>query len=683
MAASALRTLTGRVSRVPHHRRDHTNSKQLTHNPDIPRSLALPAATASLAYLNAKYGLSLDAWTIYLLLSYARHSAKQEKADRTNAFYVFERWATDPKTCTRTFLITPHDPAASSSSSRPQTEWTYAEAYAVVLKYARWLKEEHGVQKNEIVAMDVTNREQFVWLWFALWSLGAKPAFINSNLRSQAFVHCVRVSTARLLLVDPFVKEVLNDETRLELSADGRGRAVDAFVLDESTEQAILSGPIYRAPDSERSGERLKDTALLIYTSGTTGLPKAAKVNWGKTYAGTYVFPKQLALTPQDRYFTAMPLYHTSASMLGVLQVLGPGCAMIVAPKFSPRTYMRMVTETRATVMQYIGEACRYLVVSPPTEWDRKHKLRLAFGNGMRPDVWQPFKDRFAIPDICEFYGATEGPASSWVYERTGFERGAIGRTGRLVRLLFGSASVLVRHDHTTDLPYRDPRTNFCVKTATNEPGELLNLLDPNAIDDKFFGYLGNDSASSGKILRHVFKRGDAYYRTGDLQRRDADGRWWFLDRVGDTFRWKSENVSTAEVSGALGAHPAVGEANVYGVSLPHHDGRAGCAAISLAADGGGRTRAMDTALRVELAEHARKRLPRYAVPVFLRVMSQELEVTGTMKHQKVALRDAGVDPGKVGGDALFWLPPGAQGYEEFGLREWEGIAEGRAKLYC
>ncbi|KAK1024396.1 long-chain fatty acid transporter fat1, partial [Friedmanniomyces endolithicus] len=469
--------------------------------------------------------------------------------DRVNGFYAFERWATDPQTRDRIFLTTPHDPAAQHP--RPQREWTYAEAYEIVGKYARWLREVHGVQKGEIVAMDFTNREGFVWVWFALWSLGAKPAFINSNLRRNAFVHCVRVSTARLLLVDPLIREVLDEETRVELcTADGKGRAVDAFVLeDEDVERDILCGPAYRAPDSERGGDKLKDTAMLIFTSGTTGLPKAAKVHWGKTFAGTYVFPKLLGITAEDRYFTAMPLYHTSASLLGVLQALGPGCTIIVAPKFSPKTYMRMVTETRATVMQHIGEACRYLVVSPKTEWDRTHKLRLAFGNGMRPDVWQPFKDRFNIPDICEFYGATEAPGSSWVYERTGFERGAIGRTGLLVRSLFGSNNVLVRHDHTTDLPYRDPRTNHCIKSLPNEPGELLNLLDPAAISDKFVGYLGNDAAGSSKILRDVFKKGDAYYRTGNLQRLDAEGRWWFLDRVGDTFRWKGENVSTAEVS--------------------------------------------------------------------------------------------------------------------------------------
>lgn len=349
---------------------------------------------------------------------------------------------------------------------------------------------------------------------------------------------------------------------------------------------------------------------------------------------------------------------------------------MVVAPKFSPRTYMRMVCETKATAIQYIGEMCRYLVSSQPTPYDRAHSVKLAFGNGMRPDVWQRFKDRFNIPSILEFYGATEGPGASMVFERNGFYRGAIGRTGALARLFFGRQNVMVKYDHNTDMPYRDPKTGFCSKCKDDEAGELLHLLDPENISDKFQGYYGNEKATNSKIIRDVFKKGDAWYRTGDLQRRDKDGRVWFVDRIGDTFRWKSENVSTAEVSEALGSHPSIREANVYGVLLPNHDGRAGCAAISMTAG-----KELDEETRRDLAAFARQRLPRYAVPLFLRLIKEDLETTGTFKHQKVALRNAGVDPLKMGRDELFWLRPGADSYEPFGEREWKQISEGKAKL--
>ncbi|KXL42372.1 hypothetical protein M433DRAFT_143420 [Acidomyces richmondensis BFW] len=633
---------------------------------EIPRSIAIPAATASLAYLNARYGISQDIWTISSAVGFALRMSSLEKQDRVNCFYFFEKWAVDPQTSGRVFLIVPGDP----STGKQQQQWTYAEAYEMVLKYAAWLKEVHYVQKNEIVAMDFKNRAQFIWVWFALWSLGAKPAFINSNLRGNAFVHCVRISGSRLLILESEIQDVLDDKTIPELGA------IQTQIIDDEMESAILSKIPYRAPDSERSGELVKSPAVLIYTSGTTGLPKAATVNWGKPLSGPLFFCKFLQLKADDRYFTALPLYHTSGSLLGVLQVLGPGCTMVVAPKFSPRTYMRMVCETKATAIQYIGEMCRYLVSSQPTPYDRAHSVKLAFGNGMRPDVWQRFKDRFNIPSILEFYGATEGPGASMVFERNGFYRGAIGRTGALARLFFGRQNVMVKYDHNTDMPYRDPKTGFCSKCKDDEAGELLHLLDPENISDKFQGYYGNEKATNSKIIRDVFKKGDAWYRTGDLQRRDKDGRVWFVDRIGDTFRWKSENVSTAEVSEALGSHPSIREANVYGVLLPNHDGRAGCAAISMTAG-----KELDEETRRDLAAFARQRLPRYAVPLFLRLIKEDLETTGTFKHQKVALRNAGVDPLKMGRDELFWLRPGADSYEPFGEREWKQISEGKAKL--
>ena len=248
-----------------------------------------------------------------------------EKRDRVNCFYNFEELATNPKHAGRNFLVIPKD----DSNPEQQTAWTYAEAYDIVLKYARYLKDVHGVKKNEIVAIDFTNKQQFIWMWFALWSLGAKPAFINSNLRGNAFVHCVRISTARLLFVDPSIQEVLNDEAKMELGQTGHGRAVDAFVLDEDLQARIHSSSPYRAPDEARSGDKLNSASLLIYTSGTTGLPKAATVGWGKPLSGVLIFPWLLNLTAEDKYFTAMPLYHSSASLLGVCQALGSGCTIV------------------------------------------------------------------------------------------------------------------------------------------------------------------------------------------------------------------------------------------------------------------------------------------------------------------------------------------------------------------
>lgn len=595
-----------------------------------------------------------------------------EKKDQVNVFYLLESQAKDSKTSNRTWLLLPPDEAEPNRKSA----WTYAEAYETVLQYAAWLREEYKIEKNEVVAMDFTNKPQFMWMWFALWSLGAIPAFINSNLRDKAFVHSVRVSTTKILFVDPSIREVLNDGTTSELSASNDGQGIQTVILEETTEQAIHKKTPYRAPDEARSGRKMKDSALLIYTSGTTGLPKAAHVPWDKPRGAALGVSKILQLTPDDRFFSALPLYHTAASLLCVCATVGVGCTYVMSPRFSPRTFMRQAAETEATVMQYIGEMCRYLTVAPPTPYDRAQKLRIAFGNGLRQDVWQPFKDRFNLDTIIELYGATEGIGATVNVSRNEFSRGAIGRTSLISGIVSNLGQALVKYDHDADQPWRNPSTGLCQRSAFDEPGEFIAKLDPKAVEDKFLGYLGNEKATNSKILRDVLAKGDAWYRTGDLLRADREGRLWFVDRLGDTFRWKGENVSTAEVSEALGSHPAVREANVYGVALPGHDGRAGCAALLLR-DG----KALDQEQRRSLAAHVKKQLPKYAIPLFLRLVKGELEITGTVKQTKVQLRDEGVDLGRIGEDEVLWLPQNQDAYEPFKGKDWKALESGQAKL--
>jgi acyl-CoA synthetase (AMP-forming)/AMP-acid ligase II len=637
----------------------------------LPVSLLAPAVASIGAYANAKYGIWSDLTFIGRFVGVGRYMSKVEKNDQVNMFYMFEAQAKDSKAASRPFLLLPPD----GSDPNKQTVWTYAEAYEMVLRYAAYLREEYKVQKNEVVAMDFTNKPQFLWMWFALWSLGAIPAFINTNLRDKAFVHSVRVSTGRILFVDPSIREVLSDSAASELAASNDGRGIETVILEETTHNDILKRTPYRAPNEARSGRKMKDSALLIYTSGTTGLPKAAHVPWDKPRGAAMGVGKILQLRPSDRFFSAMPLYHTAASLLCVCATVGVGCTYVMSPRFSPRTFMRQATETEATAMQYIGEMCRYLTVSPPTPYDRAHKLRVAFGNGLRQDVWQPFKDRFALDSIVELYGATEGIGATVNVSRNTFSRGAIGRTSLISGVINNLGQALLKFDNEAEEPLRNPRTGLCSRSAYDQPGEFVAKLDPKAIKDKFLGYLGNEKATNSKILRDVFTKGDAWYRTGDLLRQDSEGRLWFVDRIGDTYRWKGENVSTAEVSEALGSHPSVREANVYGVTLPGHDGRAGCAALLLR-DG----QTLDESLRRDLAAHVRKQLPKYAVPLFLRLVKGELEITGTVKQTKVQLRNEGVDPESVGEDQVLWLP-GQDGYEPFAKKDWEALVGGQAKL--
>lgn len=550
--------------------------------------------------------------------------------------------------------------------------WTYKQLYETALKYGTWLKTKYNIKPKEIVAMDFINSEKFIFIWLGLWSIGAKPAFINYNLTGKALAHCIRVSTSRLVLVDPEVQGNVTQEVQDELSS------VQFEVFSPELEAEAMSTTAVREDDSARAEDKGQNMALLIFTSGTTGLPKGAVVSWSKIAIGTGVIPTWMGFSSKDIFYTSMPMYHSSASLLGFCNSIGRGATFALGKKFSTKTFWNDCRASKATVIQYVGETCRYLLAAPSQidpktgeNLDKKNDVRIAFGNGLRPDIWNRFKERFGIEGIAEFYAATEGSAGHWNLSRNDFSKGAIGRVGTFGSLLIKATSAIVEVDWETEMPYRDPQTGFCKQVPRGDPGELLFILDPADISRKFQGYFNNKSSTESKIMRDVFVKGDAYFRTGDMISWDKEGRAYFNDRIGDTFRWKSENVSTNEVSEALGTHSAVHEANVYGVELPHHDGRAGCVAIVLAEEPSER-------LLSDLAKHAHSALPKFAVPLFLR-LTKDMVVTGTNKQQKHIVRSQGVDPEKVGDDELFWLRNGT--YVKFGKRDWEELNGGRVRL--
>ncbi|ORY05298.1 hypothetical protein BCR34DRAFT_572131 [Clohesyomyces aquaticus] len=679
---------------------------------------ALPAAAAGLAYLNGKFALSYDYALLSSFATAAGGATVHEWRDNINVFHVLESHAQSSR-AQHTWII------------HHGRSWTYAEAYETVLRYGNWLKSK-GVQKNEVVAMDFINSEIFIWIWFGLWSIGAKPAFINYNLTGKPLLHTIRTSTARLILVDEngrekFAKRVMAEHGFMskppdqdipkgrqakfqsetfssELSPTFKQRGpspaqnqtatgpigpekqrLEIIFFEKDLEDYIMTLEPIRQPDSLRNGQKTHDMAMLIYTSGTTGLPKPAVMSWGKANLGAKFVSKWIPLEKTDVMYTSMPLYHSSASVLGVCSTLLAGCTICISQKFSHKTFWPEVRASSSTIIHYVGETCRYLLAAPKNSLDQSHKVRAAFGNGLRPDVWQPFKDRFNIATILEFYAATEAPSGMWNRSTNSFSAGAIGRNGSLAMLIVGSSLALVRMDPDSDspLPLRNPKTGLCHIADYDEPGELLYRLDPKNPSKKFQGYFGNSAATNSKILRDVKTKGDAYFRTGDLMRWDKEGRWWFVDRIGDTFRWKAENVSTAEVADVLGKHDAVEEANVYGVLVPKHDGRAGCAAVVLKS-AGGTSASSSGSPHLEtlksLASHLRSSLPSFAVPLFLRITA-EMHTTGTNKQQKHVFQSQGIDPGKVedAGDLLFWLKDGT--YEKFTAKDLERIEGGGVKL--
>ena len=408
----------------------------------------------------------------------------------------------------------------------------------------------------------------------------------------------------------------------------------------------------------------------------------------------TVHFSVSHALTPMTVLLTlgarlqCMPLYHIAALLMGCLSTVYVGCSFALGHKFSVRSFWLEVRASDATVIQYVGETCRYLLSAPPqtdpvtgADLDKQHRVRLAHGNGLRPDIWQRFSERFAIPAIAEFFSATESPYGTWNLTRNAYGVGAVGRFGSLLRQLAKRKFAIVQVDWATETPLRVPSPDgkhaFCQLVGPNEPGEMLNQLNPDAVSISYQGYHNNRAASGSKILRDVFAPGDVWYRTGDVLRQDAEGRVFFADRIGDTFRWRAENVATTEVAEALGTFPAIDEANVYGVAIPHHDGQAGCAAVMFA--GSEETAEPSGELLRGLAAHASERLPKYAVPLFVRAV-RSMGKTGTNKPQKHILRREGVDPAHLKlEERLYWLQEGT--YVPFTQRDWQRLQGGLVRL--
>jgi acyl-CoA synthetase (AMP-forming)/AMP-acid ligase II len=628
-----------------------------------PLALAVPAVAAGLAYLNAKSGL----WYDYTLLRGAfmatRRSTQREKHDKVSTFYILEDRATTKATADHIYLMF------------EDRTWTYAQSYEMALRYGNWFKTKYGVKKGDVVAMNFQNSDHFILICFGLWSIGAKPAFINYNLTGKALTHCVKAVDAVLMLVDPEIDQNLDEDVRASLA----GLPID-FLTGEIIAEVHASSS-ERPPDSLRCGELPRDTAVLIFTSGTTGLPKAAIVAWLKlTVAGSFA-TGWLATKPNDIFYTCMPLYHSSAFIMGVTHILEAGSTIALGKKFSTKTFWKDVRRFDATTIQYVGESMRYLLAAPSEidpvtgeNMDKKHKVQLAYGNGLRPDVWERARERFGIERIAEFYSATEGFFATWNATWNSFSAGAIGRNGWIFEKIIKSRITIIDVDPDTAEVRRDPKTGLGREVARGEIGEMVVYIqDMKDYEAQFQGYYNNKKATESKIILDVLKKGDGFFRTGDLVSWDKEGRMYFHDRIGDTFRWKSENVATTEVSQMLGLHPSVQEANVYGVQLPNHDGRAGCVALVL------KEQPSEVVMR-SLAQHGKKMLPKYAVPIFLRLVKDGgLSVTGTNKHQKQELRTQGVEPSKMGDDELWWLK--GDTYVRFGQKDWQELNGGRVKL--
>jgi acyl-CoA synthetase (AMP-forming)/AMP-acid ligase II len=559
-------------------------------------------------------------------------------------------------------------------------QWTYTQFFNALQPIGNWLLNELGIQKDEIVALDGGNSPEYIMIWLALEGIGAAPAFINCNLTAKPLVHCIKLCNARLNIVDTSVRHLVAP-VEAELASSGtKTLYYSPAFLRSLTDTKML-------PKSRRTNIDPLGVSSLIYTSGTTGLPKGTMMTRAREIGLTeFGSRNSLEFKPGVRMYTCLPLYHGAAHGLCVLPCLGSGATVVLSRKFSHKTFWPEIHKYHVTHFQYVGELCRYLVNAAPTPLDKGHKVKVAWGNGMRPDIWDKFRERFSIEYIHELYAATDGLGWSTNANRGEFSRNSIGTRGTLWHWFNGANEKRVLIDPDTQGILRGSN-GFAIEARAGEAGEAIQQMDPQNPDVGTPTYFNNHAAAVKRRIRDVFQKGDLWFRSGDLMRLDSDGRLYFVDRLGDTFRWKSENVSTNEVADVVGAFPQVAEANVYGVLVPNSDGRAGCAAIVPTEEAS--TTGVAGMNWHGLAEHCLSNLPRYAVPIFIRV-ARELEYTGTMKMQKGRLRSEGIDldliektakeKGELA-DTLYWLPPSGREYVPFRRKELQALKGGSARL--
>jgi citronellyl-CoA synthetase len=521
-----------------------------------------------------------------------------------------------------------------------------------------------GLRRGETASVLMENRIEFLATVIALNKLGVTAGLINTNLRGRPLTHCVTVTESRKCIVGAELADALA-EVKHELPLE-EGRdylwVPDREDLSPGNWARSIEdlAPSADPGDPAETGVNiLGDNAFYIFTSGTTGLPKAAVMsNRRFMSSATLAHKAGFKCVEKDRIYVCLPLYHATGLMIGVGAAISSGASVFLRRKFSASNFLREVREHGTTCFIYIGELCRYLVNTPAQPDDHRNPLTRAMGNGLRPDVWLEFKQRFGLKRIAEFYGASEGNVA---FANLLNKDCTVGMTS--VR------HALVQYDVDADEIIRDANGR-CVAVEPGEPGLLLGHISPDAV---FEGYT-NPEATEKKIVRDAFEDGDAWFNSGDLMRQVEAGftlgypHYQFVDRVGDTFRWKSENVSTNEVGEIINGFDQVRFSNVYGVAVPGADGRAGMAALTLE----------DGVTELDLdafSAYVNHELPTYARPVFLRV-EQEIDVTGTFKMVKGKLRDEGYDPSKVT-DPLYVLKPGSQRYEPLDPAFADAIARG------
>lgn len=538
---------------------------------------------------------------------------------------------------------------------------SFSEMETYANRVANWASAE-GFEKGDTVCVFLRNRLEYVAIWFGLTKVGIVPALINFQLTGPALSHCVNISDAKAIIVDT---EMLAQWETATGDINGKPKVLTAFGEHKGYahfDTSISEIEPHRPPRSAREGITAGDQLMKMFTSGTTGLPKAAKVTHVRAQNYMRGFAAGAQTNSKDRMLMVLPLYHATGGLCGVGAAISNGGGVIVRPKFSASKFWDEAVKYEATLFMYVGELCRFLNSAPPHPLERKHKIRWAMGNGLRPEVWPGFVGRFNIPHIIEFYGATEGNVSLINLDGP---IGAVGRAPNYLKSKFNCE--IISYDVETNSNVRGA-DGFCIRTRDDEVGELIGEIRNDDARFRFEGY-ANKEATQKKVLRDVFKKGDAWFRTGDLMKHDDLGYYYFVDRVGDTYRWKAENVATGEVAAALSNYEGITQANVYGVQVAGYDGRAGMAALV----------AENVPDMAALKQHIDDSLPHYARPVFLRV-SRETDTTSTFKFKKTNLVKAGFDPANIS-EPIYYADSASGSYKKITPDIFQQISDGTIRL--
>ncbi|KAF2668444.1 bifunctional fatty acid transporter and acyl-CoA synthetase [Microthyrium microscopicum] len=622
-------------------------------------AVAAAATTAGALYLDGKYNISRD---IQQLLSDRRWRKRMQNRIDELGEHVHSY---------RMYQLAKQDVEALWFEGRG---WTYAEALNNADSLAEVLYHQ-GIRCGDFVAVFMTNSPEFVFTLLALAKIGAIPALLNVALRNETLLHCMNIANTTKIIATADLVE------HLDAIVAGKEDTVTLFQLNigsfaGTTKQANINitdqtlGSV-ATNDVPIAVKNITDIAALIYTSGTSGKPKAVSIKTILFVITSTPLCKDIDKSPGDiRIYSCLPLFHGTCIFTAFMYGVGSSGTFCLARKFSASGFSAALKASRADRMLYVGELCRYLLKAPPSPHDRTHNCRIASGNGLQGDIWQAFQKRFNIDEIREFYRSTEGIAKFDNFAGGPAAAGKCGFAGPIYRF-FNDVTYLVRFDPVTQGPWRDPGTGFCVPARLGEPGEAIGRVASMAT---YHDYLGNPEANEKKLIRDVFKKGDVFQRSGDLLLHSKDGWIKFVERAGDSYRWKGENVSAGEVKDHITKSTEVQDCEVYGTILDRYDGQAGAAAVIL------HNPALQEQFMSGLYEKLRTQgLTEYQVPRLVRFIPA-MSVNATFKNLKTELKTLTWDPLKQRPGEGLWVLNGSK-YVRLDENGWRDVQSGQARL--